>query len=363
MIRNYLWIAVAIAATGCSTRGERVQMEQKQLTVAAYASGILVPEQEYKVVSGVDGYLSQSLVKEGDTVVRGQLMFTLTSEVRDAQQRGALAIVRDTKPVVANDAPAFRELRGQMEVARIKATQDSLQYIRYKTLFDQNAISRSNYERYFLQYQSSLKDYQNLKQRLEQQSLNSALQMQQARNQLSLAEAQTAYGRLRSFVDGTVYDIYKKPGDLVSPNQPVALIGAGKMFAKLMVDEDDLNKIFPGQKVLISMDAWPDKIFQAHISKVYPLLSKVEQSFRVDAVFDDPLPGEMYGLNLEANIVVAENKMVNVLPRAAVMKGDSLWIEKEGKKQKVKVQTGIEDEQYVEITGGITKETTVIVAP
>src|SRR5690606_12774206 len=122
---------------------------------------------------------------------------------------------------------------------------------------------------------------------------------------------------------------YKKQGDLVSPNQPVALVGAGDMIAKLFVDEDDLDKVYEGQQVLITMDAYDDHVFKAHIKKVYPILNKVEQSFKVDAVFDEPLPVGIYGLNLEANIVLTENKEVMVIPRAALINGDSVWVMKD----------------------------------
>jgi multidrug efflux pump subunit AcrA (membrane-fusion protein) len=360
MNKQLYGLFVLMVLASCGSKKQEVKPEMKQLTMAVYASGSLVPEEEYKVVSGVDGYLTQALVKEGDVVNKGQLLFIVNSDVRAAQVQGANAVVKETMPAVVNTAPAFRELRAQMDVAKTKLQQDSVQYKRYKALFDQNAIASATYEKFYLQFQSSLKDYQNIKQRLEQQEITAKLQMQQAQNQLSIAEAQTAYGRLKSFANGTVYEIYKKEGDLVQPNQPIALVGAGKMIAKLSVDEDDLEKVSLNQKVLITMDAYPDKVFKAHISKIYPLLNRVEQSFKVDATLDDAVPVGMYGLNIEANIVVAENKPVLAIPKNALLKGDSLLL-KDGKK--IKVAKGIEDDNWVEIKEGITEQTTVVIAP
>lgn len=361
MKRQLLWLILAIAATGCKDGAEETQLQPKTLTAAIYASGTLVPEQEYKVLSSVDGYLVKALVKEGDTVSEGQMLFEVNSDVRQAQEQGARALVQRTLPTVSDNAPLLQELKGRIEVARIKMQQDSLNYMRYKNLYEQDAISQSSYEKYYLQYQSSLKDYNNLRQQYQQQQLAGDIQLQQAQNQLTLAQAQTGVGNLKSFVNGIVYDVYKKEGDLVTPNQPVALIGAGEMYAKLMVDEDDLHKVYEGQKILVTMDAFPDKVFNAHIRKVYPYLSKVEQSFRVDAVLDEPVPVGMYGLNLEANIIIAENKEVMVLPKAALLKGDSVVV-KDGKDtKKVKITKGIEDDEWVEIKSGIDKNTTVII--
>lgn len=361
MKRQLLWLALALVAAGCGSKQDEIHPEMKLLTSAVYASGSLVPEEEYKVVSSVDGYLVDAYVKEGDTVHKGQLLFRVSSEVREAQTHGASQLVQKTIPTVAENAPAMHELEGRIEVARIKKDQDSVQYIRYKNLYDQNAISASNYEKYYLQYQSSLKDYQNLRRQWQQQKLSGDLQLQEARNQLSVAAAQSDVGNLKSFVNGVVYDIYKKKGDLVVPNQPVALIGAGKMFARLLIDEDDLDKVYTGQQVVITMDAFPDKVFKAHVSKIYPLLSKVEQSFRADAELDDTIPVGMYGLNLEANIIVAEKKQVLAIPKAALLKGDSVLVKQDGKEQKVKIKKGIEDDAFVEVLGGIDQNTTVIV--
>ena len=354
-------LLLLVVATGCGEKVQEVHPEEKVLTAAVYASGTLLPEQEYKAVSSVDGYLVSALVKEGDTVRKGQLLFRVSSEVRQAQQSGAAAIVEKTLPTVGDNAPVIKELEGRIAVSRIKKEQDSLQYLRYKNLYEAQAITKSNYEKYYLQYQSSAKEYQNLKEQLQQQKLSANIQLQQAKNQLSISAAQSDVGVLKSYVDGVVYDIYKKEGDLITPNQPVALIGAGRMIAKLLVDENDLDKIYEGQKVLITMDAFRDKIFNAKIDRIYPVLNKVEQSFRVDAVLDEAAPVEIYGLNLEANIVVTENKKTMAIPKAALLKGDSVIVKKDGKEVKVKIQKGIEDDTWVEVLGGVDKSSTIIV--
>lgn len=366
MKRPIIWATLGIAAIttvlaiGCSNKAETTQPVMKQLTAAVYASGTLLPEQEYKVVSSVDGYLEEAYVKEGDTVKKGQPLFYISSQVRQAQEQGANAVVQRTISTVREDAPQFKELEGRIEVARIKSEQDELQYKRYKKLFDEDAISKSSYEKYYLQYQSSLKDYQNLKQMYEQQTLSGKLQLQQAQNQLQVNRAQQNQGKMTSFSDGVVYDIYKEQGDLVNPNQPIALIGSGDMIAKLLIDEDDLEKVYEGQEVVITMDAYENQVFNAHIKKVYPMLNKAEQSFRVDAVFDKALPVGAYGLNLEANIVLAKDKEVMVIPRIALQKGDSVWIDDNGTEKQVHVITGIADDEWIEVKSGLDKSATII---
>ncbi|MEZ5016961.1 MAG: efflux RND transporter periplasmic adaptor subunit [Flavipsychrobacter sp.] len=350
----------AMLASSCGSKQETVQPQMKKLTAAAYASGTLLPEQEYKVVSSVDGYLNEAYVAEGDTVTQGQQLFLITNEVREAQERGAAAVVNKTLLTVGNNAPLIEELRAKADLAQVKLEQDKRQYNRYKNLYEEQAISKSTYEKYQLQYESSEKEYKNLLRKLEQQHLAGNLQLQQAQNQLSINRAQQNVGKLKSFVDGIVYDIYKKQGDLIAPNQPVALIGAGDMIAKLLVDEDDLDKVYVGQEVLITMDAYDDKVFKAHIKKVYPLLNKIEQSFRVDAAFDEALPVGIYGLNLEANIVLAKDKEVMVIPRSALQKGDSVLVQEGDEQKMVHVTTGIADDEWIEVKSGLDKTANII---
>jgi multidrug efflux pump subunit AcrA (membrane-fusion protein) len=344
----------------CGKREQEIHPETKSLTAAVYASGALAPEQEYKVVSQFDGYLVQALVKEGDSVRSGQLLFRVSSSVRNAQERGARELVARTAP--ATD-PALRQIEGQIALARIRLRQDSLNYRRYAELLRQDITSQSVFEQYQLKYQSTLREYQNLQQQWQQMNMQGAIQLQQAQNSEMVAEAQTSSGNLKSFVNGRVFDVYKKEGDLITPAQPLALIGTGALIAKLSVDEDDLHRVFEGQKVMLSMDAFPGKVFKAHISKVYPLLNRVEQSFRADAVLDEPLPVHMYGLNVEANIITAENKQVLAIPKSALLKGDSVIVKENGKKRRIRITKGIEDEQYVEVLGGLTASSTVIVQP
>jgi multidrug efflux pump subunit AcrA (membrane-fusion protein) len=159
--------------------------------------------------------------------------------------------------------------------------------------------------------------------------------------------------QLKSNRSGVVYEIYRRPGDLVAQGQAVALIGSGRLIAKLLVDEEDLSKVYKGQKAVLSIDAFPGKVFNATVERIYPILNRAEQSFRVDAVLNDPLPQAIYGLNVEANIIINEKKQVTVIPATAVGKGDSVVVKQGGKIAKVKITKGVEDDNWVEVKGGL----------
>lgn len=360
MIGRIILLLVIIFFFSCQSKDREVQPQMRKLTEAVYASGTLQPEDEYKVVATTDGYLRKVLVSEGDTVSAGQLLFQLTNTIKETQLLSAYEVANKTSALAGSNAPQVKELQHALAVAMTKLETDSAQYGRYKRLYKQNAVSRSAYEKYWLQFESAQKEVAGIRQQIRQALLSSSLQMQQAENAVSLARTDRENTNLKSFTGGIVFDVLKQQGDLVYPNQPIALIGSGKMIAKLLVDEDDLAKLFVGQKVMLSADAYPDKVFSAHISKIYPLLSKAEQSFRVDAVLDEVIPVRLYGLNLEANIIVAENKNVLVIPKEALLKGDSVMVKKEGERKLVKITKGIEDNNWVEVKSGLDQSSIII---
>jgi multidrug resistance efflux pump len=347
----------------CKHKAKQVQPAAKLLTEAVYASGTLVPENEYKVVAATDGFLQNVLVKEGDTVKTGQLLFTLNNDNQQAQVNAAAGVVNKTRPVTAANSPAVKDIENRLAAARIRLQNDQAQYNRYKNLFDQNAISASNYDKYRLQYETTQHDVQGLEEQLNQQKLSSALQLQQASNQLAIAQTARANGVLKSYANGVVFDVYKQTGDLIAPNQPIALIGSGKMIAKLLVDQDDLQKIYNGQKILITMDAFPGRLFHASVQRIYPMLNKAEQSFRVDAVFEEALPFSMYGLNIEANLVINEKVKAMIIPRKAVIHGDSVQVREDGHLAMVKIRKGAEDNDYVQVLEGINASAQIIIQP
>lgn len=345
-------VSVLLLLISCKQR-QVVQPEIKQLTEAVYASGTLVPENEYKVVAATDGFLETASVKEGDSVKKGQLLFKLSNNDQQAQVSAAAQLVQKTLPVTGNNSPAVMEIETRLAAARIRLENDRQQYERYKNLYDQNAISASNYEKHQLQYKTTSKELENIQQQLHQQRLLSALQLQQANNQLQLASASKGNGIIKSFADGIVYEVVKQTGDMVYRNQPIALVGSGKMIAKLLVDEDDFEKIKEGQKVLITMDAYPGRTFSARLYRIYPLLNKVEQSFRVDALFDNELPAKIYGLNIEANIVIKEKVEALVIPKQALRKGDSVLLKDGNQVEACKIAKGVEDDEWIQVTGGL----------
>nr|MCU0382920.1 efflux RND transporter periplasmic adaptor subunit [Cyclobacteriaceae bacterium] len=144
--------------------------------------------------------------------------------------------------------------------------------------------------------------------------------------------------------------------------ESVAIIGqANSFFLTIQIDEVDINKVKVGQKILVKADAFPDKIFNARLSKIYPLVDVRQQALQLEAELLDPLPQNFSGLAVEANIIIRENEKALTIPTKAILSGDSIWIEENGKSLKKKVQTGIRTFDEVEIVNGVDSQTLILI--
>jgi HlyD family secretion protein len=319
------------------------------------------PRNEYKLYAQGDGVLVQQLVNEGDSVGSNQLLFVLESNATDARSQAATNIYRQSEANLSESSPVLNELEAQVRNARTRLENDSTTYFRLKGLYEQNATSKAEFERAELAYRTSRNDLAARQQALKRTRNQLYVDLQNARSQYRVAAEDAGNYRLRSYTPGKVYEIYKEPGELVKRTEPVALIGSGtRAYVQMAVDENDFTRVQVGQKVLIKVDAFDAKVYEARVAKIYPKLNKLDQTFRVDADFVGDAPDGYYGLTVEANIIISQNPQALTIPKSYVLGGDSVWVKQDGDKKKIKIQTGAENLDLVEVKGGLTKESLVL---
>src|SRR5690606_18336743 len=133
---------------------------------------------------------------------------------------------------------------------------------------------------------------------------------------------------IRSNIDGKVYSVLKENGEIVTPQLPLAIIGdAEKFLLELQIDEYDIVKIKVGQKVVLTMDSYKDKLFEAIISKIIPIMNERTRSFLVEAEFV-MAPEALYpNLTAEANIIIQTKENVLTIPRTFLLNDSSVVLE------------------------------------
>lgn len=364
---KYLWAIIPIALIVFfllrpkENSQDFFEVKFKQMTETVYASGNILPKNEYKVFATADGILTQKLAKEGDEVTERQVLFV----IENTQQNIRLGNAKDNYNIARQkynlNSPTLKELELSIASAKTKMENDKINYERFENLRQSNVGTQADYDQAKLAYETSKNNYKLQKARYESVKQDLLLNMQNAQSQVELNAELNEDFLVRSLINGRVFETYKEQGEVVKRGEAIALVGASEdVYIQLEVDELDINKIKLNQEILIKIDVYKDKIFKAKVKKIYQMLNKRNQSFRVDAEFVDAYPSVYSGLTVEANIIIQQKPKALVIPKSFLVGEDSVWVLKEEKEAKIKIEKGIENFEWVEVRKGIKANTKII---
>lgn len=354
MIKKIAYTLLVITLFGCSEEVENtISPEIKTITESVYSSVTIQPDSMYEVFSSVTGIMDNQLVNEGDQVNIGQALFQITNnnpKLNTQNAKLAMDIARDN---YKGENAILTDLINEVKLAQLKLSSDSLNYVRQKNLWNQKIGSKIDYDNRKLQYETSKSTVQTLLNKFNRTSLQLKQQYQQAVNSYDASLTLTNDFTIESKIKGTVYSIYKNPGEILSAQQPIAMIGHSKDFiAELLIDEVDIIKLKEEQTALITIDAYGKKVFKANITKIYPQKNSRSQTFKVEARFIDT-PNKLYpGLSGEANILISEKTNVLTIPKAYLVDENHVKTDI----GIVEITTGLESLDLIEVLSGITTD-------
>ena len=357
---NYFLIFGAfLILASCSDQRETTKPVRKELVEAVYSSVIIEPQDVYKVNASISGYLDEIKVKEGDIVNAGDLLFLISNKPIQINQQNAELNYELLKDSYSGEANLLEEMRLDLQSSKLKMQNDSLNFFRFKALYDKNASSKFEYDNALLGYEVSKNNYKSLKKKIIRKEKELKNQINQSKNNVNASALRTDDYSIKSNITGKVFQLFKEKGEFVSMQEPLAILGNQNNFKlKMLIDEVDISEIEMGQKIVVTLEAFKDKVFQASITKISPKMDERTQTFEIEAEFVNP-PKKMYmGLTGEGNIVIDEKKNAMVIPRDYLLPGNKV----ETENGKVSVKTGLSNWNYIEILSGIN-ENTVIYKP
>lgn len=333
----------------CNKKQEKIQPAVETITESVYASGIVKSKNQYKVFSSVNGLANEVLVTEGDVVKKGDVLLKITNTTAQLNTENA-RITADYNAVNAN-AERLNELQININLAKAKMDEDAALQKRQENLWNQNIGSRYDLEQRQLAYKNAVTAYEAAKLRFTQLKKQTQFQEKQSQKNVEITSAVKNDYSIKSNADGKVYDVLIKKGEMVNTLTPVALVGDIKSFEiELQVDEYDVAKIKPGQKLVLNMDSYKGQVFDAVVTKIIPTMSERTKSFTVDADFTSQPDYLFPNLSCEANIIIAVKQKVLTIPRNYLITGDFVLLPDNEKR---KVVVGLKDYQKVEIISGL----------
>lgn len=356
-IKIVLFLLSAALFASCSGAGDAITPQRKDLTQAVYASGRIYPIDAYKVYSKLPGYISEIHVNVNDTVRVNQPLITIKSEVSELNVGTAKNLLDLARRNASESSSMLNAMKQDVASARAKYELDSANFTRFSNLYKENATSKMQYDQARTQYDISKQNYlkafsayTNTRDRLRVEMENAELQYEA---QLSNRNDYT----IASVMDGKVYDVVPKEGELVQSQLALMEIGNGSRYeVELNVDEADVSLLRIGQEVAYIIDAYKDKVFKGKIMQVYPRINVINKTSKVVASVELDRTVNVYsGMSVEANIIIAEKKGVLVIPREYLSEGNKVKVK--GKDELVPVKVGASDLESIEIIEGIDENT------
>jgi len=345
-------------------------VEQTAIRSVISTNGKIEPVNNFEAHAPAATSVHRVLVREGDSVKKGQLLLVLD----DADARAQAARAQTLMKAAQADLSAVERGGNQEEVLNLDA-----QFVKART--DRDSAQRNL---------DALK-------RLEQQGAASAGEVREAENglartdaQLTLlqqkqtkryskpevarveaqrADAQATYDAAQDVVaksnvhapfDGIVYSLAAKQGGFVAAGDLLLQVAdLRKVRVRAFVDEPDVARLAQGNPIEISWDAIPGRVWQARVSEI-PSTVKLHGARNVGettCIVDNKDLKLLPNVNVGVTVVTAAHDSALVVPREAVRTDDTkpyvlLVVGHELKRRDV--ETSLSNLTQVEVTRGLS---------
>jgi HlyD family secretion protein len=345
-------LLLSVLIGSCNTKLEKTTPMTGNITASVYAAGIVKTRNQYQVYSTVSGIIDKIFVTENDRVKKGSPILLVADQPSKLNRENSDLSARFADLQTNEDK--LTDLKNNIDLATSKYSNDSLISKRQENLWAQGIGSKLEMEQKELAAQGSKISLESA--RIKYNDLRKQLELndRQSKNNLSISRSRENDYTIKSELDGKVYFIYPKKGEIISPQTALAVIGdASAFYLELEVDEYDIVKVKLGQDILITMDSYKNEGFEARVTKINPLMNERTKTFLVEAEFTKQPPVLYPNLTVEANIVIQTKEKAITIPRNYLINDSFVLVNKTEKKL---VRTGIKDYQRVEIIQGLTDQ-------
>jgi HlyD family secretion protein len=310
------------------------------------------------------------LVHPGDKVKAGQLLVQLDDFSARAEAAKAQASLKGAESEIQNaDIGATTNTaqldKAQAEVAAARRNLEALQRLQQT-----GAASASEVQGAQTRLDTAQADLRALQTKANPRAAQTDVararaQQEEARAALSAAGEMLRDTNIRAPRAGTVYALPVRAGQFVQAGDLIiAVADLTHVQVRAFVDEPEIGKLTPGQRVNITWDAIPGRIWHGQITRIPTAITQVgarnvgEITTSVDNSDLKLLPN----VNVSANVITAERDNVITVPREAVHQhgGENHVYEIVNNKLKERdIKMGISNLTRIEITSGITPGMTI----
>lgn len=396
------WIssAVAIVVLGIAGKwyGGRETLDEVDVEQAAVrdivervsASGKIQPETEVNITAEVSGQILALPVKEGDRVEKGDLLVQINPDLYEAALNRAQAAANSARSNLASAKAQHAQANAQFFAAEKN-------WQRTQQLFGDKVVSQADYdagEANFISAEATLTAASESIRSAEFAISSAEASVQEARDNLSRTT-------LLAPQSGTVTALVKEVGESVQGNG----FTAGEVVMKVSdlsimevdveVNESDIVRVGMNDEAEVEVDAYLDETFMGSVTEIgNTALNAGLNGFAMDQVTNFSvkvrLQPESYaallttleaasspfrpGMSAKVDVLTRSADAVVSVPIQSVTTRESETDEEEdelgvfvlepsGEVRWQRVETGIQDNRYIEIKAGLDTTLTVVTGP
>lgn len=291
----------ADAASAASFR--TTPLERGDLTLDVVATGNLEPTNQVTVGSELSGTVLEVLVDANDHVRKGQVLARLDTSTLDNELKALRAALESSSARVLQAGATAREAAA--ELAR------------------QRQLAETSGGR--LPSAAVLESVEATAARADADLASARAGEAQARAQVEIKESNLDKAEIRSPSDGVVLARSVEVGQTVAasfsaPELFVIAEDLRRMKLEVAVAEADIARLADGQAATFTVDAWPERRYEARVTRVALGHSIVDNvvTYGVELAVDNGDLSLRPGMTATASVRVAERSQVLLVPPAAL---------------------------------------------
>lgn len=277
-------------------------------------TGTVEPDDVVHVYAKASGDITAVNVKAGDTVTKGQVLFTIDTEQVDTAKNSV-------------DSAAVNLQKAQSDLARMQI------------LYDGGDLSDQEYE----QYTNSVKTAQ-----LQYNSAKTAY------------DQQVGYSSVTAPISGKVESCSAEVYDRANMNGELCVIsGEGEKKVTFYVTQRMLENLAVGDTLTVEKSG---KTYDAVINEINTMVDDATGLFKIEAQLADA-DDAATGSTVKLTVTTGKAENVMTIPVDAVYYSGGkayVYLYEDGKAKKASIEVGINDDDYVEITDGLSADDLVV---
>ena len=245
------------------------------------------PENKATVSAYFAGYVKNISLLPGDTVTKGQVLFTLEN-------------------------PEYVQIQQDFLEAQSRLDYLKADYDRQRILLADNITSKKSFLKSKSEYQATLAQYQSLKKKLSIMNINP--------NKLTGATI-TSIIPVLSPISGTVTAIEASKGMFLNPSDvALTVTNTSHLHLELKIFEQDLPQVKEGQPIKIRIQNSTDTIYNGMVHLINRTINTKDRTIAIhgDLVNDVDARHFAPGMYIETNIITSSH-MFDALPNEAIV--------------------------------------------